>query len=87
MYRALIDKWLSRKYVTADYLFSLSDTKRNGRLVYALELARASTVELETHPEMGEDYEWLMGDDCIQALSNLQRGTYSQLQDSKDFIS
>jgi len=80
MYRAVIDKWLARRYQMTDYYFSLSERIKSGRLAYALELANASIVELETHPELGKEFEWLMGNACTQAISNLQRGTYSQLK-------
>jgi predicted glycoside hydrolase/deacetylase ChbG (UPF0249 family) len=79
MYRAAIDKWLVRRYLTADYLFSLSESIKTGRLGRALELSKTSSVELETHPELAGEYEWLMGNEWVQALSNLQRGTYAQL--------
>lgn len=80
MYRAAIDKWLARRYLTADYLFSLSERIKTGRLARALELAKLWIVELETHPELVEDFEWLMGDACVQAFSSLQRRNYAQLK-------
>ena len=79
MYRSVIDKWLARRYLTTDYFFSLSERIKTGRLARALELAKASSVELETHPEFVEEFEWLMGNACVQAVSKLQRGTYAQL--------
>lgn len=84
VYRAVIDKWLSRRYLTTDYFFSLSERIKTGRLAGALDLAKASIVELETHPELDREFEWLMGNACTQAISNLQRGTYSQLKVSVD---
>ena len=75
----MIDKWLARRYLTADYLFSLSEGIRTGRLKRALELAKVSNVELETHPEFEEEFEWLMGNAGFQAVSNLKKGTYNQL--------
>lgn len=79
IYRAVIDKWLSRKYLMTDYFFSLAACIRTGRLMHALELAKASNVELQTHPELEDEFEWLMGNICIQAISNLERGTHTQL--------
>lgn len=81
-YRATIDKWLSRKYFTTDYLFSLSERIKTGRLPRALELAKFASVELETHPEFDEEFVWLMGDDCFHAISGLQIGNYAQLKTS-----
>jgi predicted glycoside hydrolase/deacetylase ChbG (UPF0249 family) len=67
-YRAAIDKWLTRRYVTTDYLFSLSERIKTGRLVHALEIARKSWVELETHPEVQIEFEWLKGSAFVQAI-------------------
>jgi predicted glycoside hydrolase/deacetylase ChbG (UPF0249 family) len=82
MYRAVIDKWLARRYKMTDYLFSLSECFRTGRLWRALGLARTSDVELQTHPEEEEEFEWLMGNGCGQAFSNLPRGGFTQLRAS-----
>jgi predicted glycoside hydrolase/deacetylase ChbG (UPF0249 family) len=79
MYRAVIDKWLARRYLMTDYLFSLSESINRGRLSSSLELAKASNVELQTHPELQKEFEWLMGSECLQAVSNLPTGTYAQL--------
>ena len=79
IYRSVINKFLARRYLTTDYLFSLSERIKTGRLSRALELAKTSSVELETHPELGEEFEWLIGNACVQAVSNLEKGTYSQL--------
>ena len=79
MYRAMVDKWLARRYLTADYLFSLSEGIRTGRLKCALDLSKVSNVELETHPELEEEFEWLMGNSGFQTVSNLHKGTYAQL--------
>lgn len=79
MYRVSIDKWLARRYLTTDYFFSLSECLRSGRLARCLDLSKASSVELQTHPELEEEFEWLIGNMCVQAVSNLQKGTYAQL--------
>jgi predicted glycoside hydrolase/deacetylase ChbG (UPF0249 family) len=78
-YRSLIDRWLARRYIITDHLFSLSELIQNGKLERALELAKTSSVELETHPELAEELKWLMGNAYTKAVSNLQTGTYSML--------
>lgn len=79
MYRSVIDLWLSRKHITTDFLFSLSECIKFGRLERAFELAKTSNVELETHPEISEEFECLMGSAFVQATSGLQKVAYSQL--------
>jgi predicted glycoside hydrolase/deacetylase ChbG (UPF0249 family) len=78
IYRAVIDKWLTKRYQTTDYLFSLSERIQKGQLARVFELAKTSRVELETHPELGEEFEWLMGNEFFQAVSNLQTGNYAE---------
>lgn len=78
-YRALVDTWLGRRYTMPDYLFSLPECLRHGRLGRVLELARTSTVEFETHPEVTEEFTWLTGDACRQAFAGQRRGTYTEL--------
>jgi predicted glycoside hydrolase/deacetylase ChbG (UPF0249 family) len=80
LYRMVIDKWLARRYLIADYFFSLEERINNGRLPSALALANTSIVEFETHPELESEYEWLMGNACARAIANLQKGTYAQLK-------
>jgi len=82
LYRALVDRWLGRRYLTPDYLFSLPQCLKTGRLERALGLAESSNVELETHPELTEEFEWLTGDACAVAISNLRKGSYAQLEAS-----
>ena len=78
-YRALVDRWQSSHYVMPDYLFSLSDCLRRGRLEYAVSLAATAAVEVESHPEVTEDYEWLIGERGLKAFANSRLGTYEEL--------
>jgi predicted glycoside hydrolase/deacetylase ChbG (UPF0249 family) len=80
MYRRAIDKFLSIRYLLTDHLFSLSDRIARGRLSFAIELAKTSSVELQTHPEVTAEYDWLMKDDSLQLISNVKQGTYAQSQ-------
>jgi len=80
MYRAGIDKWLEKRYLTTDYFFSLYERIRTNRLAHALDLAKNSIVELETHPELEKEFEWLMGNACVLAIASLQKGTYAQMK-------
>jgi len=79
LYRAIIDTWVTRHYLTTDYFFSLGECIRLCRLEKVLNLSNVSTVEIETHPEHDEEFEWLMGDHCLEAFSIHKRGTYAQL--------
>ncbi len=79
MYRLMCDSWLKRKYQTIDYLFSLTELISADKLTQGLEFAKKSNVELVTHPELEKEFEYLMSDTFILALTNLKTGTFSQL--------
>lgn len=82
MYRAVIDKWLARRYLMTDYFFSLPECMKAGRFERALDLSKTSIVELETHPERVDEFEWLMGNECVRLFSGIKKGTYAQLNAS-----
>jgi hypothetical protein len=79
LYRSLIDRWLVRRYRCTDYLFALSPRLRSNGIDCVVELAKVSNVELETHPENSEEFDWLMGDQCIHAMSSIKMGSYAAL--------
>ena len=79
LYRACVDKWLNRQYQTTDYFFSLPYLLKNNRLGSAFLLSESSIVELETHPEINDEFKWLLDDKWNQMISNIQKGSYAQL--------
>ena len=82
IYRRIIDKGLERKYLIADYFFSLADVVKTDQIKRVLNLAKTAIVELETHPELDEEFEWLMGDAFFQTFSGVKTITHSQLEES-----
>ena len=58
-YRTHQDRRLKQRYRIVDHLFSLMPLNVPGRLEHIAELARASVVELETHPVLEEEYRFL----------------------------
>jgi hypothetical protein len=79
LYRVLVDRWVLRRFRSSDFLFSLSECLRNDRLGRAILLARVANVELQTHPEVSEEFHWLMGDACSRVISNVRKGTFADL--------
>lgn len=71
-YRELIDRALSRRYVVADFFFSLEQCLKTNRLSRVFHLAETSTVELMTHPVNAVEYEYLMSDDHLDAMRRLR---------------
>jgi glycosyltransferase involved in cell wall biosynthesis len=59
-YRGRQDARLARRHAITDYLFNLVPVEDAERLRRILELARRSNVELETHPAVAGEYDFLM---------------------------
>ncbi|MGH9726698.1 MAG: ChbG/HpnK family deacetylase [Candidatus Acidiferrales bacterium] len=79
LYRGFVDKRLARCYRTTDYFFSLSRCLDSQRAARVEKLAGTSNVELMTHPEKTEEYNWLMGDEASALVSRLKLCSYAQL--------
>lgn len=82
IYRAGIDKWLTRRFLTTDYFFSLQELIKNNRLKQAVTLAESYIVELETHPGIDKEFNWFMSDTSYRLISNIHKGNYTQLNDN-----
>ena len=78
-YRHCVDRRLRHRYRTTDYFFALSQCLQGKRLARVAELAKIAKVELMTHPEKAEEYQWLMGDDCQGLTRRLSMRSYAQL--------
>jgi predicted glycoside hydrolase/deacetylase ChbG (UPF0249 family) len=78
-YRAVVDRWLSRRYRLPDYFFDLSQSIRERKLERVVALARCSSVELMTHPIVPMESEYLLGDEFQTTLQGLKMGTYALL--------
>ena len=76
-YRAAVNRVLRTRYLTPDYLFSLSFSRKNGDMDRILRLATTCAVELECHPEEEEDYQWLVRDG-LDALRSVRKCTYAE---------
>lgn len=77
MYRALIDRWLQRRYRLPDYFFDLTQSIRGGEMARVMELARSSKVELMAHPIISAESDYLMGDQFRSMLDRLNTASYT----------
>lgn len=71
-YRATVNWWLARKYRLADYFFDLTQCIEEKKFNRVKALARSSDVELMTHPIIQSEIEYLMGDDFLALLEDLE---------------
>jgi predicted glycoside hydrolase/deacetylase ChbG (UPF0249 family) len=76
-YRALVDRSLARRFVLADFFFSLEQCLKTGRTTRVFSLARTATVELMTHPINTTEFGYLMSDDCANAVRDVTLGSYA----------
>lgn len=79
IYRMLLDRLLARRYYLTDFFFSLAWCLETCQLVRVAQLAKTSIVELATHPSIIIEYIYLMSDDYLAMISQLEQGTYTLL--------
>ena len=79
-YRLFIDKILKRRYYIVDFLFSLSERLKLGRLNHDLRYAKVFNVELQTHPEHRVEFQWLNEGPGVQVADSLEKGNFALLR-------
>jgi hypothetical protein len=78
-YRALVDRWLQRKYSLPDYFFDLTQCMQEKKLDRVVALAKSSNVELMTHPILEFEFNYLMSDEFEAMLQRLGVGDYAKV--------
>ena len=76
-YRAVVDRWLARRYQLPDYFFDLTQSIQEKKLDRVAALAKSSNVELMTHPVSQVESEYLMSDEFCTVLRRLEVGSYA----------
>ncbi len=76
-YRALVDRWLDRRYRLADYFFDLIQCIEGKKLDRVAALAKSSNVELMTHPIVSAEKAFLMSDEFQVILQHFEIGGYA----------
>lgn len=76
-YRALVDRFLARRYQVTDYFFDLTQCMEQGKLNRIATLAGSSNVELMTHPIVNKEEKYLMSDEFRGILQRLEIGGYA----------
>jgi predicted glycoside hydrolase/deacetylase ChbG (UPF0249 family) len=79
MYRRLIDRIITRKYVCTDSFFSIVPIDKKDRLQRIVNLSKQSSVELMAHPERKEEFDFLMSDGYFDMISLIKTGNYGLL--------
>jgi predicted glycoside hydrolase/deacetylase ChbG (UPF0249 family) len=76
-YRALVDRWLARRYELTDYFFDLTQCIHEQKLDRVAALAKSSNVELMTHPIIQREAVYLMSDEFYELFQGLEVGSYA----------
>ena len=76
IYRSAVDRRLARRHRLTDYFFALSQHLGSGCLERVVQLAKTANVELMTHPQIQNEYDFLMGDDFGRAISGVRLAGY-----------
>jgi hypothetical protein len=75
-YRYAVDWLLLKRYSITDYFFALSQNMTINRLERLIQLAKESRVELMAHPEVVDEFTFLISDKYWQAISKVKLGNY-----------
>lgn len=77
--RSVMDRWLAKKYIIADYFFDLWPFENRGRIERIMRLSAEHNVELMVHPERSDQYKFLTDYEFERLISREQLGNYSRL--------
>jgi predicted glycoside hydrolase/deacetylase ChbG (UPF0249 family) len=69
LYRGVVDRWLTSRCRTTDFFFSIRPMRKE-RLKRIFQLSTAAAVELMVHPGVQDEYQYLLGDEWSELLSN-----------------
>jgi predicted glycoside hydrolase/deacetylase ChbG (UPF0249 family) len=72
LYRSVVDLILARRHILTDFFFSLPPLQPEARLQHIVSLARTRLVEVETHPAVMEEYNFLTSDAMVSWTKNVQ---------------
>lgn len=79
LWRAATDALLTRRYLCADRIYSLSTSRDSGALARIVELSRERAVELMTHPGVAAELAYLLSAEFRDLLEQTTLGRYSML--------
>jgi predicted glycoside hydrolase/deacetylase ChbG (UPF0249 family) len=78
-YRGWVDRWLARRYRLTDHLFNLAQCMQEAKINRLLDLARITSVEMETHPCKDAERAFLSSDSFWRLLQTVKTAPYAAL--------
>ncbi|MCP4371499.1 MAG: ChbG/HpnK family deacetylase [Deltaproteobacteria bacterium] len=84
LYRRMISYWLTKRYICTDFLYSIEPIIRNlhqrTRLLKEIvSIAEVSSVELMVHPQIKNEYDYLMSNEFSLIISGVKKISYASL--------
>lgn len=80
LYRRLLAKYISGRYISTDSFFSIAPIQNYERLQRIFARSEKETIEIEVHPENKEEVDFLTSDRFQLLLSSTQCGGFRQLK-------
>ena len=71
--------WLSKRFILTDWFFSITPFHDYERLREIVDHAVKDTVEVEVHPEIREETEFLLGCQFLNLINSTHCGGFLQL--------
>jgi predicted glycoside hydrolase/deacetylase ChbG (UPF0249 family) len=82
-YRSRVARRLSRRFITPDCLYSIEPVTNTERLRGIVKQAMNEDVELEVHPEAGEQHQLLLSSGFQRLLGGIELQGFRHLRDPK----
>ncbi len=83
-YRGWQDRILARRHRIADFFFSIAPVEPYARIERIVALARHHAVEVETHPAIPEEFQFLMNGGLAHCLGNVAVARGYRLPEASD---
>lgn len=80
-YRKIADSRLRQRHHLTDYFFALSQHLQPSRFRRVVLAAKTAKVELMTHPQVDNEYKFLLGQDFADALREVQLTDFESADD------
>jgi predicted glycoside hydrolase/deacetylase ChbG (UPF0249 family) len=82
LYRHILDICVSRRFISTDCFFSIAPIQNVERLQTIINRAVKENIEIEVHPENGEEFEFLLSDPYDHLMGSVHRGGFLDLKNS-----
>lgn len=79
LYRKFLDAYVSRRFISTDCFFNINPLNDQERLRLIINRAQKENVEVLAHPEIIEEFEFLLSVDYWCLISSVPCGNFNQL--------